>query len=105
MAATWGMARRPLTPRQLELNQALANLRAAKGLLRAQQARVAAARQVVDALSRCDCCGVQVPPNGGEEELCFSCFRQRREQARLELLAQHGYSSDGKRLGQAASPA
>ena len=62
---------------------------------------LAAARRVVDALSRCDCCGVQVPPNGAEEQLCFSCFRQRREQARLELLAQHGYGPDGKRLAAA----
>ena len=68
--------------------QALANLRAEKALLKQQQVRVAAARRVVAAMSLCECCGVQVPPNGAEEQLCFSCFKQRREQARVELLAQ-----------------
>ena len=92
------MARLPRTDRQLQLDQALANLRAEKALLKQQQVRVAAARRVVAAMSLCDCCGVQVPPNGAEEQLCFSCFRQRREQARLELLARHGYSPDGKKL-------
>ena len=96
------MARRPRSERQLQLDQALANLKAEKVLLKQQQVRVAAARRVVAAMSLCDCCGVQVPPNGAEEQLCFSCFRQRREQARLELLAQHGYGADGRRLGQAA---
>ena len=96
------MARRPRSERQLQLDQALANLKAEKVLLKQQQVRVAAARRVVAAMSLCDCCGVQVPPNGAEEQLCFSCFLQRREQARLELLAQHGYGADGRRLGQAA---
>jgi multidrug efflux pump subunit AcrA (membrane-fusion protein) len=87
MAATWGMARRPRTDRQQKLKQ--------------QQARVAAARRELDELSRCDCCGVQVPPNGAEEQLCFSCFKQRREQARVELLARSGYGPDGRRLAAA----
>ena len=95
------MARRPRSERQLQLGQALAAFKAEKVLLKQQQARVAAARRVVAAMSLCDCCGVQVPPNGAEEQLCFSCFRQRREQARLELLAQHGYGPDGKRLAAA----
>ena len=101
MAATWGMARRPRTDRQQKLDQALAGLRAEKALLKQQQARVAAARSELDELSRCDCCGVQVPPNGAEEQLCFSCFKQRREQARVELLARSGYGPDGRRLAAA----
>ena len=101
MAATWGMARRPRTDRQQKLDQALAGLRAEKALLKQQQARVAAARRELDELSRCDTCGMRVLPCGGEEQLCFSCFRQRREQARLELLTQHGYGPDGKRLAAA----
>ena len=92
------MARRPRSERQLQLDQALANLRAEKALLKQQQTRVAAARRELDELSRCDACGVRVLPCGGEEQLCFSCFRQRREQARLELLARHGYTPDGKKL-------
>ena len=98
MAATWGMARRPRSERQLRLQEAQAALKGERAVLKQQQARVAAARRVFDALSRCNCCGVQVPPNGAEEQLCFSCFRQRREQARLELLARSGYGPDGKRL-------
>ena len=95
------MARRPRTDRQLQLDQALANIRAEKALLKQQQVRVAAARRVVAAMSLCDCCGVQVPPNGAEEQLCFSCFKQRREQARVELLARSGYGPDGRRLAAA----
>ena len=96
------MARRPRSERQLQLDQALANLKVEKAVLKQQQARVAAARTKLDSLSRCDACGVRVLPCGGEEQLCFSCFRQRREQARLELLAQHGYDRCGNRLVQAA---
>jgi len=99
------MARKPLTPRQLRLQEAQAALKGERTVLKQQQARVAAARRELDELSLCDCCGVKVLPCGAGEQLCLDCFRQRREQARLELLAQHGYSSDGRRLGQAASPA
>ena len=96
------MARRPRSERLLQLQGAQAALRGERAALKQQQARVAAARTKLDSLSRCDACGVRVLPCGGEEQLCFSCFRQRREQARLELLAQHGYGADGRRLGQAA---
>jgi len=96
------MARRPRTERQLQLGQALAAVKAEKVLLKQQQARVAAARRVVDALSRCDCCGVRVLPCGGEEQLCPDCAAVQRQQARVALLAQHGYDRCGKRLDQAA---
>ena len=96
------MARRPLTDRQLQLDQALANLKGERAVLKQQQARVAAARTKLDSLSRCDCCGVRVVPCGADEQLCLDCFRQRREQDRVALLAQHGYDRCGKRLGQAA---
>ena len=56
------MARRPRTERQLQLSQALANLKAEKVLLKQQQARLAAARRELDELSRCDACGVRVMP-------------------------------------------
>lgn len=95
------MARKPLTPRQLRLQEAQAALKGERAVLKQQQARVAAARRELDELSRCDACGVRVLPCGGEQ-LCFSCFRQRHEQARLELLARSGYGPDGRRLGQAA---
>jgi multidrug efflux pump subunit AcrA (membrane-fusion protein) len=98
MAATWGMARRPRTDRQQKLQEAQAALKGERAVLKQQQARVAAARRELDELSRCDACGVRVLPCGGEEQLCFSCFRQRREQARLELLARSGYGPDGRRL-------
>ena len=101
MAATWGMARRPRTDRQQKLDQALAGLRAEKALLKQQQARVAAARSELDELSRCDACGVRVMPCGSELQLCLPCDIERRQQKRLELLTQHGYGPDGKRLAAA----
>ena len=95
------MAQRPRSDRQLRLQEAQAALKGERAVLKQQQARVAAARRELDELSRCDCCGVQVPPNGAEEQLCFSCFKQRREQARVELLARSGYGPDGRRLAAA----
>ena len=80
---------------------AQAALKGERAALKQQQARVAAARRVVDELSRCDCCGARVLPCGGEEQLCLDCFRQRREQARVELLARSGYGPDGRRLAAA----
>jgi hypothetical protein len=92
------MARRPRSERQLQLQGAQAALKGERAALKQQQARVAAARRVVDELSRCDCCGARVLPCGGEEQLCLDCFRQRREQGRVALLAQHGYGPDGRRI-------
>ena len=92
------MARRPRSERQLQLDQALAALKGERAVLQQQQARVAAARRELDELGRCDCCGVRVVPCGGEEQLCLDCFRQRREQGRVALLAQHGYGPDGRRI-------
>lgn len=92
------MARRPRTERQLQLSQALANLKVEKALLKQQQAQLAAARRELDKLSRCDACGVRVMPCGGELQLCLPCAIERRQQKRLELLTQHGYGPDGKRL-------
>ena len=81
------MARRPRTERQQQLDQALAALKAEKVLLKHQQARVAAARRVVDGLCRCDACGAKAFPAGADEELCFPCFRERllarRQAARI----------------------
>lgn len=95
------MARRPRTERQLQLGQALAAVKAEKALLKQQQARLAAARRELDELSRCDACGVKVMPCGSELQLCLPCDIERRQQKRLELLTQHGYGPDGKRLAAA----
>ena len=95
------MARRPRTDRQLQLQEALATLKAEKALLKQQQAQLARARRELDELSRCDACGVRVMPCGSELQLCLPCDIERRQQKRLELLTQHGYGPDGKRLAAA----
>jgi multidrug resistance efflux pump len=102
------MARNPLTPRQLELEEALANLKVEKAALRtirgqaaAQQRRVRAAQQVLDQLSRCDWCGSKVLAFGAELQLCRDCAAVQRKLHRVEFLAQHGYGPDGKRLAAA----
>lgn len=92
------MARRPRTDRQLQLQEALATLKAEKALLKQQQAQLARARRELDELSRCDACGVRVMPCGSELQLCLPCDIERRQQKRLELLTEHGYAPDGKRL-------
>lgn len=92
------MARRPRTERQMQLGQALAAVKAEKALLKQQQAQLAAARRELDELSRCDACGVRVMPCGSELQLCLPCDIERRQQKRLELLTEHGYGPDGKRL-------
>jgi hypothetical protein len=92
------MARRPRTDRQLQLQEALATLKAEKALLKQQQAQLARARRELDELSRCDACGVRVMPCGSELQLCLPCDIERRQQKRVELLSQHGYGPDGKRL-------
>lgn len=92
------MSRKPLTPRQLELQEAQANLKAEKTVLKQQQARVIAARRVVAQLSCCDWCGAKVLPTGAELQLCMGCAADHRELKRVQLLAQHGYGPDGRRL-------
>ena len=92
------MAKRNLTERQLLLQEAQANLKAERAVLKQQQTRVAAARRVVEQLSCCDCCGAKVPPTGEDLQLCWGCAADRREPKRVQLLAQHGYGPDGKRL-------
>jgi hypothetical protein len=92
------MARRKLTERQQLLQEALTNLKVERAVLKQQQARVAVARRVVEQLSCCDCCGAKVPPTGEDLQLCWGCAADRRELKRVQLLAQHGYGPDGKRL-------
>ncbi|MCP9940979.1 hypothetical protein KBY70_00990 [Cyanobium sp. ATX 6E8] len=99
------MARRPRSERQLQLDQALANLKVEKAALStirgqaaAQQRRVSAAQQAVDALGACDWCGTKVLPCGAELQLCRSCSEVERQRQRVKFLAQHGYGPDGKRL-------
>jgi hypothetical protein len=95
------MASKPLTQRQLDLQQALGTLKTEMALLRQQRARVAAVRRVVDSLSCCDWCGAKVLPCGAELQLCRVCAADRHELQRVQLLAQHGYGPDGKRLAAA----
>jgi hypothetical protein len=95
------MASKPLTHRQQQLQEALAELKTQRALLRQQRARVAAVRRVVDSLSCCDWCGAKVLPCGAELQLCRGCAADQHEQGRLRLLAQHGYGPDGKRLAAA----
>lgn len=95
------MARRPRTQRQQQLEEALALLKTERAVLKQQQARVAAARRALDRLSCCDWCGAKVLPTGSELQLCRGCAADHRELQRLELLAQHGYGPDGKRLAAA----
>ena len=102
------MARRPRTERQKQLDQALTNLNAEKAALRtirgqaaAQQRRVRAAQQAVDALGLCDWCGANVLPCGAALQLCPACAAVQRKLHRVEFLAQHGYGPDGKRLAAA----
>jgi len=85
------MARKPLTPRQLRLQEAQAAFKGERAVLKQQQARVAAARRVVDELSRCDCCGARVLPCGGEEQLCFNCSRARAAAERAAIRRAHGW--------------
>lgn len=92
------MARKRLTERQLLLQEAQAELKAQRQLLKQQRLRVAAARRAVDRLSCCDWCGAKTMATGRELQLCFSCQRDRTELNRLQLLAQHGYGPDGKRI-------
>ena len=91
------MARRPRTQRQQQLDQALAALRGEKAMLKVQRGRVVAARQAVEALSRCDACGAKTLATGADEQLCLDCSAQRRERQRMALLARHGYGADGRR--------
>jgi hypothetical protein len=95
------MARKPLTDRQRQLQEAQALLKAERALLKQHQARVAAARRAVDQLSCCDWCGSKTLPSGAELQLCRDCGQDRRELQRLDLLASHGYGPDGKRLAAA----
>lgn len=103
------MARRQVNDRPRRLQAALADLKAEKAGLQRQRARVAAARRVIAALSRCDWCGAAgALVTGQEPQLCRHCSRehfeqmkQRAEQARVELLARHGYGPDGKRIAAA----
>jgi len=92
------MAKRKLTERQQLLQEAQANLKAERAVLKQQQARVAAARQTLAQLSQCDWCGAKVLACGAELQLCWRCAADRRELKRVQLLAQHGYGPDGKRL-------
>lgn len=73
------------------MDAALAELANQRRILRAQRERVAAAKRAVDALNRCDCCGVQVLPMAGAEVLCWPCTRRQieaeREAARASLKA------------------
>lgn len=92
------MARKPRTERQQLLQEAQATLKAEQAQLKAQRLRVAAARRVVAQLSHCDWCGAKVLPTGEELQLCRDCAADHRELNRVQLLAQHGYGPDGKRL-------
>ena len=91
MAGALGMARKPLTPIQLRLQEAQAALNCERAMLKQQQARVAAARRVVDSLSRCDACGVRVLPCGCEEQLCFNCSMARAAAERAAIRRAHGW--------------
>jgi hypothetical protein len=95
------MARKPRTERQLQLQEALADLKAERAQLKAQRLRVAAAQRAVDSLSCCDWCGAKVLPCGAELQLCGVCDAEQREQQRVQLLAAHGYGPNGKRLAAA----
>jgi hypothetical protein len=102
--APWGMARK-LTDRQLRLKEAYdllaeerRQLRAIRGMAASQQRAVKAAEAALAALSRCDQCGERVFPTAAEPQLCEACSIKRKQQNRIELLAQHGYGPDGKRL-------
>ncbi len=92
------MAKRNLTERQQLLQEAQANLKAERAVLKQQQARVAAARRTLAQLSQCDWCGAKVLLTGEELQLCRECADDHRELKRRQLLAQHGYGPDGKRL-------
>lgn len=100
------MARRSLTPRQIQLREALAQLKAEQLVLKQQRLRVAAAKREVDRLCRCDWCGDKTLPTRKELQLCPACSADQREQQRIALLAQHGYGPDGRLLlaGQGSYP-
>jgi hypothetical protein len=95
------MAKRPTTERQKQLQEAFAQLKAERVLLKQQRARVAAAQRVVDHLSCCDWCGIKTLATGNDPQLCADCSQDRAELARRELLARHGYGPAGERLAAA----
>jgi len=95
------MARRSLTPRQIQLHEALAQLKAEQLVLKQQRLRVVAAKREVDRLSRCDCCGAKTLPSVRDSQLCPACSAEQREQQRIALLAEHGYGADGRRMSAA----
>jgi hypothetical protein len=84
------MPRKPPSERELQLRQAEAILQAEKAVLKTQQARVTAAKRAVEALCRCDCCGVSVQFALADDLLCWPCTKaqvmQRRQEARAALL-------------------
>lgn len=83
------MAKRTLTPRQLELREAQAELKAARRL-------TAIAKRRLESLSKCDWCGARVRPTGLDEQLCGSCGLRRMELRRVALLRHHGYGPEGR---------
>jgi recombinational DNA repair protein RecR len=95
------MVRRSLTPRQIQLRDALAQHKAEQLVLRQQRLRVVAAKREVDRLCRCDCCGAKTLPFSRDSQLCPVCTAEQREQQRIALLAEHGYGADGRRLSAA----
>jgi hypothetical protein len=86
------MARKPLTERQLRLQEALANLKTEKTVLKEQRLRVAAAQRVVTQLSRCDGCGVRVQPTGADDQLCLACAVERIKAKRQVIRRAAGYA-------------
>ena len=97
------MAKRTLTPRQQELQQALAELKAAQAASAITRERVATARRKVALLSRCDDCGRSMTiATGREPQLCWSCWAAEKEVDRVGRLARLGYGADGKRLPKTA---
>ena len=49
-------------------------------------------------LGVCDWCGAKGLPCGAALQLCPDCAANQRKLHRVEILAQHGYGPDGKRL-------
>ena len=85
------MPRKPSTLRQLELRAAEQRLKAEQSVLKEQQARVAAARRAVAALTSCDQCGGrQALPTQDGEWVCWPCAQvqivEARRLTRKELL-------------------
>lgn len=96
---------RRLTERQQELRDAYAALTTAKNHRQAALRAVRTAEAALAALLACDRCGQPAYPSAAAEWLCADCAAVRRRQQRLELLAQHGYGPDGRRLPAAERPA